>query len=113
MAERTDVTYPATTYADAPPLGDELAWLRTRAGGPDFESDREFLLRQAALLDRLAIESAVGPLVRTALGAAGRLVAHDVERHGLSRRGHDLVAAEDHQAYVREEYRVWLVEQNH
>jgi hypothetical protein len=103
----------AATYADAPPLDDELAWLRARTGGPQFEPSREFWLRQAALLDRLALQGGAVPLVLAALGAADRLVAHDVEHHGLSPRGHDLVAAEDHQAYVREEYRVWLLTQNH
>ncbi|MEU2155450.1 hypothetical protein ABZ532_10615 [Streptomyces sp. NPDC019396] len=99
-------------YADAPALDDELAWLRACAGHPAFEPSREFLLRQAALLDRLALQSAVMPLVRVALGAADRLVVHDIEHRGLSLRGHDLFAA-DHQAYVREEYRAWLLAQNH
>ncbi|WP_327163194.1 hypothetical protein [Streptomyces zaomyceticus] len=104
---------PAAAYADTPPLDDELAWLRACTSDPGFESSREFLLRQAALLDRLALQGAVMPLVLAALGAADRLVVHDIEHRGLSLRGHDLFASDDHQAYVREEYRAWLVAQIH
>ncbi|MEV6680842.1 hypothetical protein AB0N09_28845 [Streptomyces erythrochromogenes] len=100
-------------YADAPALDDELACLRACTSDPGFGLSREFLLRQAALLDRLALQGAVMPLVLAALGAADRLVSHDIEHHGLSLRGHDLFASDDHQAYVREEYRVWLLAQNH
>lgn len=102
-----------SAYADAPALDDELTWLRARTGDPGFEPSREFLLRQAALLDRLALQGVVVPLVRAALGAADHLVAHDIEHHGLSPKGHDLISAEDHQAYVREAYREWRLAQNH
>ncbi|MFE5729301.1 hypothetical protein ACFQ7A_00080 [Streptomyces sp. NPDC056528] len=101
-----------SAYADAPALDDELTWLRARTGAPGFETSREFLLRQAALLDRLARRAAVVPLVRAALAAADHLVAHDIEHHGLSPKGHDLAAAEDHQAYAREAYRDWRHAQN-
>ncbi|WP_282685904.1 MULTISPECIES: hypothetical protein [unclassified Streptomyces] len=100
-------------YADALALDDELAWLRACTSDPGFEPSREFLLRQAALLDRLALQGAVMPLVLAALGAADRLVVHDIEHRGLSLRGRDLFASDDHQAYVREEYHAWLRTQTH
>jgi hypothetical protein len=100
-------------YADALALDDELSWLRACTGTPGFELRREFWLRQAALLDRLALQGAVVPLIRAALMAAANLVAHDIEHRGLSPKGHDLVAADDYQEYVRAEYRLWRLTQNH
>ncbi|WP_327736263.1 hypothetical protein OG749_23310 [Streptomyces nojiriensis] len=101
----------SATYADAPTLDDELAWLRARTGDRGFMPNREFLLRQAALLDRLALQGAVMPLVRSAFTAADHLVTHDIEHRGLSLKAHDLVATEDYRAYVREQYRLWLLTQ--
>lgn len=111
---------PEAAYMGAPALDIELPWLQGFTRAPGFEATREFLLRKAAFLDRLALQQteshgseATRPLVRTAEMAAFGLVEHDTEHHGLSPKGADLAAGEDYRAYVREAYRAWSLAQNH
>ncbi|MEU9333098.1 hypothetical protein AB0D49_08020 [Streptomyces sp. NPDC048290] len=106
-------------YADAPAISVESSWvalIADRLGA--VESDREFWLRRAALLDRMALAEeaeggawtvgeAVPVAVLTAEGAARRLVAYDGVHFGLSTRGADIATGADCREYVREEYRAW------
>ncbi|WHM37430.1 hypothetical protein [Streptomyces sp. BPTC-684] len=107
---------PDAAYANAPEVGAEITWIAQRATsrptGP--EADREFRLRRAAALDRIALhETATAtPLVATeaittAVRAAEDLAEYDAEHGSLTFRGAELAGAEDFRAYVREEYRAW------
>ncbi|MEU7291760.1 hypothetical protein AB0A76_00930 [Streptomyces exfoliatus] len=103
---------PAAAYAGAPDFDIELAWLQECTRTQGFELSREFWLRRAAFLDRLALREAeshgveaTAALIRFAESAASGLVVYDTAHHGLSPKGSDLVAGEDHRAYVREQYR--------
>ncbi len=120
MTSERPVGDPGDAYTDAPDFDDELAWLQAYTDAPGFELNREFWLRRAALLDRLALREAESygaettvPLIRTAEMAASGLVEYDTAHHGLSPKGADLAAGEDHRAYVREEYRAWSLAQIH
>ncbi|WP_406399455.1 hypothetical protein [Streptomyces uncialis] len=120
MTIERSVGDPETAYMGAPDLDIELPWLQGSTRTPGFESSREFLLRQAAFLDRLTLQQTqshgsevIGSLVRTAEMAAFGLVEHDTEHRGLSPKGADLAIGEDYRAYVREVYRAWSLAQNH
>ena len=109
---------PAVAYQDAPDYDDEMAWLRMHTDTSGFERNRQFWLRRAALLDRIALREtethgpeATVPLIRQAQSAAAELVEYDTAHRGLSPKGADLVAGEEHREYVREEYRVWRLSQ--
>ncbi|MEU1307566.1 hypothetical protein ABZ419_01480 [Streptomyces cinnamoneus] len=112
-------------YLDAPPIVCELANLTnliscyTDAGLlPPPVVEREFILRKAALLDRMAIEEAavsspmaVEMAVETAEAAALTLSLYDrVEKSwaGEHGPGDRLWARTSHRGYVRQEYAVWL-----
>ncbi|WP_329066344.1 hypothetical protein [Streptomyces sp. NBC_01429] len=110
---------PATTaYEDAPSIVTEISWV-TRATTDRFlgqEPDREFWLRKAAVLDRIAIDESAhyapevaAAAVPTAALAARRLVEADVTHSGLSLKGSELVTDDDHRDYVRRAYREWCL----
>jgi len=80
----------------------------------DVSGDREFRLRKAALLDRIAIQertrygiNASADAEDAAAVAAEWLVEYDVAHSGLSLKGRDLVLAEEYRDYVRAEYAAW------
>lgn len=80
--------------------------------------DREFWIRKAALLDRIALQEVdtyapevATSAVQTAEQAALRLVERDSANGLLSLRGADLASGPDHREYVREAYHAWSLTQ--
>ncbi|RKN74623.1 hypothetical protein D7231_12360 [Streptomyces klenkii] len=116
-AHSTDPAAEYAEYAGAPRIVSEILWVlrqvrATRSLGT--EQGREFWLRKAAVLDRIAIEEvatyapqAAAKAVDTAEAAARRLVEYDATHTGLSLRGSDVVTDEDCRTYVRREYHSW------
>ncbi|MFI1481512.1 hypothetical protein [Streptomyces sp. NPDC020747] len=92
---------PDQAYADAPSILSEIGWTaRTLAARECFTSlDREFYLRKAALLDRIALldePDAPGDVTETAVAAALYLIGSDRA---------DVTG--DPRAYVRRQYAYW------
>ncbi|MEV0527083.1 hypothetical protein AB0I66_26985 [Streptomyces sp. NPDC050439] len=107
---------PEAAYADAPTIAQELCLIAEASDShpTDVSTDREFRLRKAALLDRLALQEqarngrlAAADADEAANVAAEWLVEYDVANRSLSRKGMDLVLAEDYRDYVRAEYAAW------
>ncbi|WP_406343280.1 hypothetical protein [Streptomyces sp. NBC_00648] len=107
---------PDAAYVNAPEVGAEVAWIAQRATSRPTspEADREFRLRKAAALDRIALHetATTTPLVATeaittAVQAAENLATYDAEHGSLTFRGAELAGDDDFRAYVREEYRAW------
>ncbi|MGW2599255.1 hypothetical protein [Streptomyces klenkii] len=123
-AHSTDPAAEHAEYAGAPRIASEILWVlrqvrATRSLGTEQEG-REFWLRKAAVLDRIAIEEVAtyapqvaAKAVETAEAAARRLVEYDATHTGLSLRGSDVVTDEDCRAYVRREYHAWNSAQLH
>ncbi|MEU5418746.1 hypothetical protein ACH4UT_24485 [Streptomyces sp. NPDC020799] len=108
---------PAIAYADAPSIIAEICWVAQQASQSFCEEqpDREFWLRKAAVLDRIAVKGTdmyvpelAAETVETAAQAARRLVEHDATQSGLSLKGAELVTDQDHREYVRHQYHQWL-----
>ncbi|MEO3839890.1 hypothetical protein [Streptomyces sp. B22F1] len=102
-----------TAYANAPSIAWEISWvLRALRKYPlSHGIDREFWLRKAAVLDRIALreETTLTPDASAdAVSAAGRaarqLADYDASFHDLSFRGEELATDEDFRAYVRRQY---------
>jgi len=102
-----------TAYANAPSIAWEISWvLRALRKYPlSHGIDREFWLRKAALLDRIALREettltpdAAADAVTAAGRAARQLADYDASFHGLSFRGEELATDEDFRAYVRRQY---------
>lgn len=96
---------PATAYEHAPQIVQEIGWIARQGTGGVAEIGREFWLRKAALVDRIALheEAEYTPgiaasAVRAAEEAASQLIAEDSRPDGeLGPR-----------AYVRQEYLAWI-----
>ncbi|MER7660693.1 hypothetical protein [Streptomyces sp. NPDC096193] len=112
---------PEKAYALAPSIISEIGWTARAAAETSFgtELGREFWLRKAALLDRIALsdESAGYTLDPTALAteAARRLLAYDRDGNGCYggapyRPEHPQSEANP-RAYVRQEYAHWAKHQ--
>ncbi|MFF7021048.1 hypothetical protein ACFY97_08535 [Streptomyces klenkii] len=120
-AHSTDPAAEHAEYVGAPRIASEILWVlrqvrATRSSGT--EQGREFWLRKAAVLDRIAIEEVTtyapqvaAKAVETAEAAARRLVEYDATHTGLSLRGSDVVTDEDCRAYVRREHHAWICTQ--
>jgi len=100
---KTRITWPTAeqAYADAPSILSEIGWTaRTLAALECFtELDRDFYLRKAALLDRIALldePDAPGEITETAVAAALHLIDTDQA---------DVTG--DPRAYVRRHYAYW------
>lgn len=102
-----------TAYANAPSIAWEISWvLRALRKYPlSHGIDREFWLRKAALLDRIALREeatftpdAAAEAVTAAGRAARQLADYDASFHGLSFRGEELATDEDFRVYVRRQY---------
>lgn len=111
---------PDVAYADAPSIVQEVCLIAEASDSrpSDVSKNREFRLRKAALLDRIALQErarvgadAAADADEAATVAAEWLVEHDVAYRGLSRKGRDLVLAEDYRNYVRAEYAAWNLSQ--
>ncbi|MGW1076549.1 hypothetical protein [Streptomyces sp. NPDC002537] len=111
-----NTTDPAVAYAGAPSILMEMSWVISQsAPSAEWEQGREFWLRKAAMLDRMAIKEAAmyvpgvaTGIVESAAQAARALVEYDVEHSGLSLKGAELITDEDHREYVRHQYHEWL-----
>ncbi|MEU4031378.1 hypothetical protein [Streptomyces anulatus] len=92
-----------TAYAKAPGIVREIGWTAQAAADRSFGTTlgREFWLRKAALLDRIAL----------AEGAEGR--GHDAAEHAAARLmdvdDTDVICDPRH--YVRQQYALWADEQ--
>ncbi|WAZ23164.1 hypothetical protein STRCI_004489 [Streptomyces cinnabarinus] len=97
---------PEEAYALAPSIISEIGWTaRTAADGPIYEGvDREFWLRKAALLDRVALSnegaSVSSDAADLAVKAAHRLMDLD-----------DIHGSCDPRGYVRQQYARWIKDQ--
>ncbi|MEV8476804.1 hypothetical protein [Streptomyces sp. NPDC051173] len=116
MTTEPNTNNPFVAYAGAPSIVTEMTWVTGRsAPSAEWEQGREFLLRKAAMLDRMAAKEAAmyvpgmaTRVVESAVQAARTLVEYDVEHSGLSLKGAELVTDEDHREYVRHQYHEWL-----
>ncbi|WBO68672.1 PH domain-containing protein [Streptomyces camelliae] len=90
------VPTPQQAYADAPSIEDERRHLRHRPSFP--RKLREYLLRCAAMSDRVALQTddTVSADVVRALREADQLAEHD-----------QVVADDDRRGYVRQQYLIW------
>ncbi|WP_171117687.1 hypothetical protein [Streptomyces sp. Z423-1] len=108
---------PDEAYALAPSMVREIGWTAgTAADKPFGESlGREYWLRKAALLDRIALrdeeDGLSGDAAEVATEAARRLIAHDRDGegdyHGASYWPEHPATAADPRGYVRQEYAHW------
>ncbi|MEV7417503.1 hypothetical protein [Streptomyces sp. NPDC089919] len=95
-------TTPAAAYAMAPSIISEIGWTADRAVRAlrGQEADREFWLRKAALLDRIALDDERahihGDATEAAQRAAQRLM--DIDQ---------VEALTEPRAYVRQQYAHW------
>lgn len=99
---------PEDAYAHAPSTIREIGWTceRARTYAHRNEVDREFWLRKAALLDRIALADEINDADDMAVEAARRLRAIDCNYEGLA-GDPDRESAEDLRGYVRQEYAHW------
>ncbi|AVH97773.1 hypothetical protein C5L38_24215 [Streptomyces sp. WAC00288] len=92
-ASEPDWPTPEQAYAEAPSIIREIGWVAQAAADRPFgtEASREFWLRKAALLDRIALDDA-----KAANRAARQLMDHD-----------DATVICDLRFYVRQQYARW------
>ncbi|MFF4288687.1 hypothetical protein ACFY0R_25805 [Streptomyces sp. NPDC001633] len=108
MAEgaTAEVEWPTAeqAYADAPAIAYEQAWTESTANASPDELDRDWYLRHAALLDRIALRGEPNqPGLATEEAAATALVLLDMDQ---APRGYDA------RAYVRQQYALWMASQD-
>ncbi|WP_377273618.1 hypothetical protein [Peterkaempfera sp. SMS 1(5)a] len=122
--EAIDAPTPHEAYADAPDLHRELHQVLAigaqrdgrQAGpvtGPPVDAtaaERAWLLRRAALMDRMALDNPDPCPVAAAAETAEQLVLHDRRHPGLVAGPHHpnaITPAPGHRCYVRQEYAAW------
>ncbi|MEU5516098.1 hypothetical protein AB0H65_17005 [Streptomyces griseoaurantiacus] len=108
---------PKDAYALAPSMVREIGWTAQTAADKPFgtELGREFWLRKAALLDRIALsdeqDGAPGESSEVATEAARRLIEHDQngpgDYYGAPYWPEHPATAADPRGYVRQEYAHW------
>jgi len=114
---------PEVAYADAPGVVSEIGWVAQQARTLPFdqETSREYWLRKAALVDRIALARAVTHPQEEALDAAEmasnaavQLIEYDErqpdgdERPAAgSIRFSDALICAGYRAYVRQQYLAW------
>lgn len=93
---------PEETYALAPSLVSEIGWTARTAREVSFGArlPREFWLRKAALLDRIALQDVGDDAAEMAEEAAERLMSLD-----------DVVVICEPRHYVRQQYAHWITNQ--
>ncbi|MFJ3954280.1 hypothetical protein ACIPXV_30320 [Streptomyces libani] len=99
---------PDEAYANAPHLVAETAMLTVTAADPETELDREWYLRHAAILDRVALHIACFDDEPGAETAAEDAEATAVILLDLDQAPRDY----DPRAYVRQQYALWLTQQD-
>jgi hypothetical protein len=112
-----DAPTPETAYANAPSCTREISAVVSMAAdrigarrtGPALTTatDREFWLRKAALLDRIAISDGTDNAITAAAESACRLAEFDREHPDMVAGPHGPEAIEwdpSHRPYVRQEY---------
>ena len=119
---------PVLAYAGAPGVVDEIVWVTEQAQilGRGGEASREYWLRKAALVDRIALarvlthsQEEVLDAAEMASNAAVQLIEFD-ERQGDgpqrpaagSIRFSDATVGAGYRAYVRQQYLAWSRAQN-
>lgn len=117
--ERAPWPTPEDAYATAPGIANEIEWLtRTAADLECDEVDREYALRKAATLDRIALRDELdepqGDATEDAVAAALWLMDTDKAESGYSGipyRPGSPEAEANPCGYVRQEYRAWITGQ--
>ncbi|MET9624369.1 hypothetical protein ABZZ37_26860 [Streptomyces sp. NPDC006464] len=95
---------PEHAYAKAPGITSEIGWVARAADDRPFKGGREYWLRKAALLDRIALGDDVPPAIGEAAAAA--------EEAGLQLMGGDgITNGCDPRRYVRQQYAHWITRQ--
>ncbi|MCL6300490.1 hypothetical protein [Streptomyces kronopolitis] len=98
---------PDEAYANAPHVSAETTRLNATSANPETGPDREWYLRRAALLDRLALHTAGldnAPAAHTA--------AEEAEETALILLALDQASPDyDPRAYVRQQYALWHAQQ--
>ncbi|OIJ69673.1 hypothetical protein [Streptomyces mangrovisoli] len=112
---------PGEVYALAPSIVSEIGWIAKTAACKPFGEVlmREYWLRKAAALDRIAVgdeaEGITGDAGEVATEAARQLIAHDFGSeggcHGAPYRPDDPDATANPRGYVRQEYAQWAKNQ--
>ncbi|MEV6202199.1 hypothetical protein AB0M64_19795 [Streptomyces sp. NPDC051771] len=92
---------PEAAYATAPSVISEIGWTARTATDRPFgtTTSREFWLRKAALLDRIALEAPAGGAPEAATRAAHQLMEHD-----------GVTTVCDPRHYVRQQYARWTTD---
>ncbi|PAZ16929.1 hypothetical protein CLM62_05505 [Streptomyces sp. SA15] len=108
---------PEQAYALAPSMVSEIGWTAQTAADKPFGEglDREYWLRKAALLDRIALQGEAdgfhGDACEVATEAARRLIERDRDGegdyHGTPYWPEHPATVADPRAYVRQEYAHW------
>jgi hypothetical protein len=93
---------PEETYALAPSIVSEIGWTaRTTADRPFYDGlNREFWLRKAALLDRIALSDEADSITSDAADLAARAAQRLMEQD-------DTAVTCDPRHYVRQQYAAW------
>ncbi|WP_318209850.1 hypothetical protein [Streptomyces sp. SJL17-1] len=94
---------PEQAYATAPSIISEIGWVARTAGDRPFgtETSREFWLRKAALLDRIALGDHVAPPISDATEDADRAARRLMEFDSTA-------VICDPRHYARQQYTRWL-----
>ncbi|MEV6194777.1 hypothetical protein AB0M19_20560 [Streptomyces sp. NPDC051920] len=97
---------PEAAYSLAPSIISEITWTaRTAADRPFFDAlNREFWLRKAALLDRIALSNEADSVTSDATDLATRAAQRLMELD-------DKAVASDPRHYVRQQYAHWVENQ--
>ncbi|MFK4068729.1 hypothetical protein [Streptomyces sp. NPDC029674] len=99
---------PEQAYKNAPSTICEIGWTCQRARSYAHQTgvDREFWLRKAAVLDRVALADGINDADELALKAARRLLSIDTKYEGVP-GAPDYESPENLRGYVRQEYAYW------
>ncbi|MFJ6935919.1 hypothetical protein [Streptomyces sp. NPDC101132] len=105
-AEPEQQLTPEEAYALAPSIISEIGWTaRTAADRPLYEQhDREFWLRKAALLDRIALNDETDGTPNDAADLAVRAAQRLIELDAAP-------ANSDPRQYIRQQYATWIHQQ--